>query len=483
MFVTNRVTGDPRVRREAAALTAAGHEVVVLGVAETARDAPYEEQAGVTVRRAARPTVVRRVTLPRVSPRAWLDAARDGALRWLSASHPEAYGALRDAYVNVRHGGALPPDILAAAAANAAAAAAELDPARAPTPAAPVVAGSERAPTRRERLEQDLDALGAILLLNVRFARLAVAERADVYHAHDLDTLLAGALASRLTGARLVYDFHELYTHQHPEGVKSALWRGYYDLLERRLIGEADALITVNDSLARWNARAYGAPRALTLLNVPALQAPPPPTLRPGEPRTVLYHGGYSPHRGLETLVESARHLRGARLVMRGVGAFERDLRALVARLGVGDRVTFAPPVGMTELVRSAQDADVGVVPYLPVCLNNYYSLPNKLFEYLMAGLAVVATDAPELRRVIDAHEVGAVYDPRDPRSLASAINGLVADDDRLQAARRAAVRAATTTFNWEAEQVKLLGLYDDLLSRPRRGSGSARAGGRPLPA
>ncbi|MCO5171744.1 MAG: glycosyltransferase [Planctomycetes bacterium] len=458
MFVTNRVTNDPRVRREASALARAGHEVVVLGVLEREDDLEVEDLDGVTVRRLRRPSVLGHLAPPRLSPRALVDAARDRGLQRLSAVQPRLYGVLRDVYVGLRYGGELPPDVVALARARAAEAAAGLAVAAAPPPAAS--SAPPRPPTPRERLEQDLEAITSSAALNVRLARAAAAERADVYHAHDLDTLLAGVLAKRRTGARLVYDFHELYPLQHAEGVKTSVWRGYHEALERRLIGAADALVTVNESLARHNARAYGVLAALPLLNVPVLQPAPRPTLRPGAERVVLYHGGYSPHRGLETLLEAARHLRGARLVMRGVGAFEAELRRLAARAGVADRVTFAPPVPMTELVRSAQEADIGVIPYLPVCVNNYYSLPNKLFEYLMAGLAVVASDVPELRRAVLGHEVGAVYDPRDARGLAAAIDGLVADDRRLEATRRAAFDAARARFNWEVEQQKLLDLY-----------------------
>ncbi|MCW8141678.1 MAG: hypothetical protein KIT58_22465, partial [Planctomycetota bacterium] len=111
MFVNNRVTNDPRVRREAAALDGAGYEVVVLGVAERPDDPPVEDLGGVTVRRLPRPSVMNSLAVPRLSPRAIVDAARDRALQRLSGSHPRLYGLLRDTYVGVRYGGALPPEV------------------------------------------------------------------------------------------------------------------------------------------------------------------------------------------------------------------------------------------------------------------------------------------------------------------------------------------------------------------------------------
>lgn len=464
MFVNNRVTNDPRVRREAAALAGAGYEVVVLGVAERPDDPPVEDLGGVTVRRLPRPSVMNSLAVPRLSPRAVLDAARDRALQRLSGAHPRFYGLLRDAYVGVRYGGALPPEVVALAAARAAEAAAGLAAAAEPTTTTTTtITEPPRPPTRRELFEEDLELVTSCAALNLHMARAATDERADVYHAHDLDTLLAGVLAKRRTGARLVYDFHELFPDQWPDGARTELWRGYYQRLERALIGAADAYVTVGDALARTSARTYGTPLALVLRNVPFLQAAPLSTPGPG-PRVALYHGGYQPFRGLEPLIESARHLRHARLVMRGVGGYGAELRRLAARLGVEDRVTFAPPVPMLELVRSAREAEIGVCPFPSSCLNTYYAQPNKLYEYLMAGLAVVASDLPELRAVITSRRVGALCDPRDPRAIAAAIDGLAADPHLLAEARRNALRAATEELNWEVEQRKLLDLYARLV-------------------
>jgi glycosyltransferase involved in cell wall biosynthesis len=471
MLVTNPVTNDPRVRREASALAAAGHEVVVLGVADGKFGAAVEVVQGVTIRRTAR---LERALRAVVSPRAFVDARRDGALRTLSAWHPGAYAVLRDLYVRVRYGGELPAEVVAAAEAAGAAAAGALTSAGA-------AAWTPRPLTAREKLAQDADTVLLNMALNLRLARLAIAERADVIHAHDLDTLLAGVIAKRATGARLVYDFHELYPEQHADGVKTSLWRGYFERLERLLIDSADALITVNEPLARWTAQTYGVPQALPLMSVPPFEPVAPRTLEPGAPRTVLYHGIFCPDRGLEELIESARYLRGARVVLRGVGTYERELRRHAHVKGVADLVTFVPPVPMTELVRSAREADVGVLPFRAACLNTYYCLPNKLFEYMMAGLAIVAADLPELRRIVEEHGTGVLCDPRDARSLAGAINDLVGDDQALARAQERSLRAAAEVFNWEREQQKLLDLYADLGVR-RGSSGSPRTAAAAAP-
>jgi len=127
----------------------------------------------------------------------------------------------------------------------------------------------------------------------------------------------------------------------------------------------------------------------------------------------------------------------------------------------VEDRVSFASPVPMTDLVRAASEAEIGVIPYIPVCLNNRFCLPNKIFEYMMAGLALAGSDLPELRRIILGYNLGGVFNPEEPQDIARALNELLADDAGLETMRRNALDASKTVFNWDIEGQKLLRLYD----------------------
>ena len=184
----------------------------------------------------------------------------------------------------------------------------------------------------------------------------------------------------------------------------------------------------------------------------------------------VLYQGLFIRSRGLEQLVESARYFKCGRIVLRGYGdrELEEHLRLLVKESRVEDRVSFAPPVPMTDLVRAAAEADIGVAPFLPVCLNSVFCLPNKLFEYMMAGLAIVGSDLPEMREVILGHDLGVVFNPEEPEDIARAINELLTDDARLEKLRGNSLRAAQTIFNWEREGQKLVRLYDSVFDFDR---------------
>jgi glycosyltransferase involved in cell wall biosynthesis len=295
-------------------------------------------------------------------------------------------------------------------------------------------------------------------LLARAFYRAAVEQPADVYHAHDLNTLEPAARAAGARGARLVYDAHELYPDLTGFGAReSARWRK----LETRLIGRADAVIVPSQGRADEMHRRYGV-APVVVMNCPdasrAVQADGRfDSLRSSGDPLLVYAGGYTPNRGLENVIEAASKIVEGRLVMIGWGPLEGTLRA---RAAGNDRVVFMDPVDPDDLVSVIAGADIGVASYLPVGLNNQLAAPNKLFEYLHAGLAVAASDLPDIRRVVTEDDVGTLFDPSDPASIASAIEDLTASRSRLDKLK-ANARAAAPKYTWEAQARQLLEIYD----------------------
>lgn len=301
-----------------------------------------------------------------------------------------------------------------------------------------------------------------------RAYRLCGREPANVYHAHDLNTLPVAAAAARSTGGKLVYDAHELYTEI---STLSRRERRVWRRLERLLIGRADATISVCDSIAEELSKRYGVQRPTVVLNCPS--GPRPVSRRPELLRraaglrsegaaVVLYQGGFVPHRGLPELVRASRWFDGATLVMMGWGRLEQELRRLVEEEELAGVVRFAPPVSQRELLTHSAGADVGVIPYQAVGLNNFYTTPNKLFEYMAAGLPIAASRFPELVRFVEGLEVGRTFDPTRPRDIAAAVNGILADDAARDAMRERAL-AAARTYCWEREAPRVVDLYAGL--------------------
>ncbi|HEU4683066.1 MAG TPA: glycosyltransferase [Nitrospira sp.] len=417
MLVTNCVANDPRVRREAAALRKSGVDVVLVGVNS-------DERADDRVVEGCHVVIVAHPRRYVAKIRSWWAAVRE-IVPGKKGQHPDS-GKPDSTTENVGNGFV--------------------------------------------RLLRDGVNILNVLWLNAALARTAVAQSAGIYHCHDLDTLLAGCLAKLLTGGKVVYDCHELFTEQYRPGAKTWLWKGFYSGLERWLIRYTDLRLAVCDSIGKWMSLEYRTAPSVTVRNCPHLQPSPESPSRPAGEKIILYHGAFLPDRGIEQLIASARYLSRAKIVLRGLGPLETHLRALVGRHGLQDLISFAPPVAVSELVTAAAAADIGVVLYLPVCLNARFSLPNKLFEYMMAGLAIVGSDLPELRRIIrdSVYPVGAVCDPHDPQDLARAINELVKDDQLLARLKHNAREAAVSLFNWETESRRLLSAYDSLIVKSR---------------
>lgn len=300
-----------------------------------------------------------------------------------------------------------------------------------------------------------------IILQQLALLRAARRTRAHVYCANDLDTLLIARLAAGLSG-RVVYDSHELW----PDmliGVSES-FRHALRCMEGFLIRRVDAIITVNEFIAAVLARRYSVKSQIHVVyNCASTNASSgrmtPVKRSKGAVKIALYQGGFSEDRGLANVVLSAPYLSpDVVLVFRGWGDIEPELRALAS----GRRnVRFARPVAVERVVEAAARADVGIVPYLPTNLCNYYASPNKFFEYLSAGLPVAASDIPFMRKVITENKVGALFDPSDPRSIADAINRITRNGSLTRCRRN--VASALRKYNWNTETRKLLRVYTKL--------------------
>ena len=298
----------------------------------------------------------------------------------------------------------------------------------------------------------------------------ALAARADIYHAHDLNNLEVAYRAANTHGAKLVYDAHELFPDMANRWVR--LKRKSWLRLEAKLLPRADLSITVNELIAAEMARRHNVTPPLVLLNCPD---PPPefdPTAQydlireritlPAESKIVLYQGWMSEGRGLENLVRAARLLvGGAAVVFMGYGEYEQALKSMASAEPEG-RVHFLPAVPQNELLAYCASADVGVIPYQAVDLNNYYTSPNKLFDFIQAALPIVANDLPYLRKVIVGHDLGVVSNLNTPESYAQAINQVLTLPDNA-AQIRSNLRKIAPNYTWQAQAEKLIAAYQGL--------------------
>jgi glycosyltransferase involved in cell wall biosynthesis len=416
MFVYNNLIHDARVRKEARTLTEAGYDVTVLAVHDPGRTPREERVQGFRIVRLSRSI--------------------------LGVSRREIMARLRDR------------------------------PVAAPSPQARSTRpGPPRRPTVRARLLSLVETTVRLsvyplrrVLVYLRFVRAALRTRAGVYHAHDLNTLLMAWTGSRLGRGRLVYDSHEVATDR--ANMKLRWWARF---LEGRLIHAADAVVCTNRTRADYTQQLYGLAPPVILRNLPAYNEPEPSGLLherlglPAGAKVVLYQGGIQAGRGLEQLMEAAPAIPGALIVLLGSGRFKPAFERRVAERGMGGKLFFHDAVPVDELPQWTMCAYLGLQILQNTCFNHYSSLSNKLLEYLMAGVPVVASDLPEMRRVIEETGAGVLVDASDPAAIAEAVNRLLADEAlREEMAQRA--RQARGRYCWEREEQVLVDLYARLL-------------------
>lgn len=288
---------------------------------------------------------------------------------------------------------------------------------------------------------------------------------------HDIYALPAAVRLKRLWGCRLLYDSHEYW----PEAdLLAERWEELYTkAYERRLVRHVDTVVTVSPPLARLLERAYGIGHVITVPNAcPSEPGVTPSASRPiATPVRFLLQGQASPRRGFEQVLDTWRSLEGTEAVLEvrcPANPYLEGLRREYSDLERAGRLEFPAAVRENELISAAARSDVGLIPYPAHSLNHVYACPNKLAQYMHAGLAVLSNDLAYVRSVLEEYGCGGVFDLDRPDSLRATVAALVRDRAGLQRMKEASVRAAET-FNWEVQSRPYREALSELAGIPSR--------------
>jgi len=291
------------------------------------------------------------------------------------------------------------------------------------------------------------------LEINIRFFFLLLGKKADIVCANDADTLLSAIGANYFKSFELIYDSHEYFTEvpelQNKNG-KKAIW----SFIERWGVRKSKARYTVNESLAKLFFKQYHS-KFEVILNVPNSASDKIPQFKEN---ILLYQGALNEGRGLETLIRAMTKIEG-KLILAGKGDLQEELRELVKNLNLSHKINFVGNLLPEELRVRTLQAKIGINILEGQSLNYYYSLANKFFDYMHAGVPSLNMDFPEYQFINDKFKVAVLIPSLDESNIVSALNKLLMDEPYYHKMKENCL-LAKKFYNWELEALKLKSIY-----------------------
>jgi glycosyltransferase involved in cell wall biosynthesis len=291
--------------------------------------------------------------------------------------------------------------------------------------------------------------------------------KADVYVSNDLDTLWPNYTISKWRKKPLVYDTHEIFTEV-PELVNRKRKQKIWKKLERKIFPKLQHVFTVNESIADWYENEYKI-RPAVVRNIPRLSNASSRQLTrreahlPENKKIILLQGaGINVHRGAEEAVEAMQYLDNAVLLIIGGGDVIHQLKEMAEKEHLEGKIIFVNKLPPDELRAWTSLADIGITLDKDTNINYKFSLPNKIFDYIHAGIPVLASDLVEVRKIVEQYNVGCICPDHEPGNIAKCIREMLESPEfdtwKLN------TQKATAELNWEKEEEKIKAVYAKFL-------------------
>jgi glycosyltransferase involved in cell wall biosynthesis len=302
---------------------------------------------------------------------------------------------------------------------------------------------------------------------NIRLFFFLLFQKTDLLISNDLDTLLPNYLISRVKRIPLVYDSHEYFTGV-PELQNRPLIRWVWKSIERFIFPDLKHVITVSDSIADLYEKEYSI-RPLTVRNCALISLDTAQYsktelgINPHHILLIMQGTGINVDRGGEELIDAVNITENVSLLIIGSGDRFQFLKDKVRQLALEERVKFISKIPWAELMRYTRSADAGVSIDRNTNVNYEFSLPNKVFDYISAGIPVIASDLTEVKKILMENNCGILIPEVTPQEISIAVKKLRDDQVLLAQLKKNAV-AASKSVNWEQESLKVKELYESIL-------------------
>jgi glycosyltransferase involved in cell wall biosynthesis len=297
---------------------------------------------------------------------------------------------------------------------------------------------------------------GALFYANysIRLFTFLLFKKYDAVLANDLDTLPGCFIAAILRRKVIIYDSHEYFTEV-PELVNRGFQKKSWLRIEQFILPKIKFAYTVCESIANEYKFKYN-----TNFNVVRNLPTRKPALQTHTENVLMYQGALNLGRGIELMIETMKYLDNYTLWIAGAGDVEDELKTLVVKLNLSDKVKFLGRIPLNKLHALTSKAKLGLSFEEDLGLNYRFALPNKLFDYIQAQIPVLVSDLPEMQKVVTEFEVGEVLKFREPQKVAVQIMEMLNNDEEKHGWKKHLEKAASELC-WENEKMKLITIFE----------------------
>lgn len=291
--------------------------------------------------------------------------------------------------------------------------------------------------------------------LNARLFFYLIFKRFDILLANDADTLPAHYVVSRIRRKKIFYDSHEIFPEV-PELNNKKFVKKFWRRIEKICLPGVYRAYTVSESVAKYYSKKYKIDFSV-VRNLPNFNENIYDFKK--RPNIIIYQGALNKDRGLELLIEAMQFIGNYKLMIVGEGDLSLQLRNLSAKNGLSNKIEFAGKIPHEKLREITSTALLGFSLEQNTNLNYYYSLPNKFFDYINAGVPVLCSDFPEMAKITDRYKTGRTFSGNTPQELAETIIAMLDDRESLYQFHKNCVEASKELC-WEKEETKLKGIF-----------------------
>jgi glycosyltransferase involved in cell wall biosynthesis len=295
---------------------------------------------------------------------------------------------------------------------------------------------------------------------NLRLLVYLYSKKMDGICAIDLDTILPCLAISKLKNIVRVYDAHEFFTEM-KEVRSRPMVQKVWLRIEKIAVPKFKYGYTVGNGLATLFAEKYNRNYEV-IRNLPLLQ-PLQTSASTSNEKFIFYGGAVNEARGFESLIPAMKNIN-YKLIIAGDGNFFEKAQELVKRYNIKNKIEFRGMVTPSELKSLAEKATLGISLVEKDGLSQFYSLPNKLFDYIHATLPQITMNYPEYAHINNQYKIAVLIEDLNPTTIAEAVNSTLENELLLNELKQNCMKAREE-LNWQKEEQNLIMFYKNIFN------------------